>query len=668
MAHEFGHVFLGDHVIDDRGTPDPGDDIHTDADGHDLTDPDNLMFGPSQGDKLTDDQIQQLNQSARTRARNSEHGSWVDDIGDVGRPHIDLFVGSVFAPNLAGDLDIAIVVGGLHPDGTAVSSRFELLFDSDNNVATGTAIGSFAGIDRIVEIALVGRFPFVAPDGTFTATVREAISGASMPLTPGGVQRLPRILDSRDPSRPPSSFDFADAIQQKIPLPVLGLSAGQVPVGIRAISVDSGEVDEASFLFTLSLTPGLRAIRPGFNASTLPGNDDESTGFVPLGFSADFFGTSFTGLFVNNNGNVTFDSPLEEFTPFGLTATNRVIIAPYFADVDTRQGNVVTFGAGTVNGRPAFGVNWPGVGCFDETTSVLNFFQVLLVDRSDIASGDFDIEFNYDSIQWEAGQASGGDDVCQGGDAARVGFSNGTGVAGTFFELTGSGIPGAFLDANTVTGLVHNSLNSSQPGRYAFSVRSGVPVVEDGDGDGVADELDNCPAVANPDQADGTLNGIGDACETPGLLNSTAAFMRAGFDGTTFVEPTSLLVADEPTFLAQLVRIVDFRVDAGLSASAEGTATNLVDSLVDLNLLPPDQANALIAAILQQVTPALRGDIDRDGDVDLDDITILLRDRNKAAGASVCGLLCDLDSDGMITALDARIVVTLCTRARCATQ
>jgi outer membrane protein OmpA-like peptidoglycan-associated protein len=37
---------------------------------------------------------------------------------------------------------------------------------------------------------------------------------------------------------------------------------------------------------------------------------------------------------------------------------------------------------------------------------------------------------------------------------------------------------------------------------------------DDQDGDGVADGLDNCPAVANPDQADPDHDGLGDACDT----------------------------------------------------------------------------------------------------------------------------------------------------------
>ena len=36
----------------------------------------------------------------------------------------------------------------------------------------------------------------------------------------------------------------------------------------------------------------------------------------------------------------------------------------------------------------------------------------------------------------------------------------------------------------------------------------------DGDGDGVPNDTDNCPAVANPDQVDANANGKGDACDT----------------------------------------------------------------------------------------------------------------------------------------------------------
>lgn len=341
--------------------------------------------------------------------------------------------------------------------------------------------------------------------------------------------------------------------------------------------------------------PGFVApIRPGFDGNTLAANDDGSTGLVPIGFNLNFFGATHDTLFVNNNGNVTFDLPLATFTPFPLTSTNRAIIAPFFADVDTRLGRAVTYGQGTVDGRPAFGVNWPGVGCFNRNVSVLNFFQMRLIDRSDLGAGDFDIVFGYDSIQWETGQASGGNLVCQGGASARVGYSNGTGNPGTFFELAGSGVPGAFLDSNLQTGLRH------QP-PLRFAVRSGVPVtIADRDGDSVADDLDNCPTTSNPDQRDSDFDGIGDTCSVA-RRNSTAAFITAAIDGGTSIEETPLRVSDAPGLTEKLVRIVEFRVNAGLTDSASQLTANLVASLVEAGVIPPEAADDLIASVLAQI-------------------------------------------------------------------
>ncbi len=227
-------------------------------------------------------------------------------------------------------------------------------------------------------------------------------------------------------------------------------------------------------LFTISLAYG-QAIEPGFNANTLPPNDDDSTALVPMGFTIDFFGVVRSDLYVNNNGNVTFDAQLASYTPFDLTSTGQEIIAPYFADVDTRNaGDPVTYGTGTFDGRPAFGVNWINVDYFssDAAHTNRNSFQLILVDRSDVAAGDFDIVFNYDQIQWEAGEASGSDADGLGGDSARAGYSNGTGDPDTFFELDGSAVNGAFLDGGP-NALISDRLNSTIDGRYIFESRGG---------------------------------------------------------------------------------------------------------------------------------------------------------------------------------------------------
>jgi hypothetical protein len=118
----------------------------------------------------------------------------------------------------------------------------------------------------------------------------------------------------------------------------------------------------------------LSVIETGFNTNSgiLPTNDDGSSAqAVPLGFGVDFFGDPrnlTNAVWVNNNGNITFDSSLSAYTPTPLASTGFRIIAPLWADVDTRIGfGAVSYGQrdvpqpdGTVQHQWA--ATWTNVG------------------------------------------------------------------------------------------------------------------------------------------------------------------------------------------------------------------------------------------------------------------------------------------------------------------
>jgi hypothetical protein len=201
----------------------------------------------------------------------------------------------------------------------------------------------------------------------------------------------------------------------------------------------------------------------------ITGNDDGSTGAVNLGFSINFFGTSYSTAFVNNNGNVTFQSANGTYLSTPISGISKAILAPFYADVDTRTGNSVKYGTGTIDGHNVFGVNWINVGYYNKRTDKLNSFQLIITDRNDTGVGNFDFEFNYDKIQWETGDANGGIKGL-GGDSAVTGWSDG---AGTYFEYTGSRLNGSLLDGGQYA-LTASSAGSNIPGHHGFSVRNSL--------------------------------------------------------------------------------------------------------------------------------------------------------------------------------------------------
>jgi hypothetical protein len=212
----------------------------------------------------------------------------------------------------------------------------------------------------------------------------------------------------------------------------------------------------------------------GLFTNVLPANDDGSTGLVNLGFTANINSTNYTQTYVNNNGNITFNNSLSTFTPSAISnGAFGPIIAPFFADVDTRAvgSNPVTYGSATLGGFNVFSVNDINVGVFS-SQPIFNSFQMILMDRSDISAGDFDIQFNYDTIVWEAGTASGAPAGGLGGTSALVGYWT---SATSNATLPGSLVNGALINGGP-NALISNSLNSNILGQSNFQVRNGEVV------------------------------------------------------------------------------------------------------------------------------------------------------------------------------------------------
>lgn len=236
-----------------------------------------------------------------------------------------------------------------------------------------------------------------------------------------------------------------------------------------------------AFAAAAALTPVpalAQAVVSGFDGITLARGDDFFSGPLNLGFTVNFFGTTYTQTYLSNNGYITFGAGQSTYTPTGLGSgySGLPIIAAFFADVETTNpaSGLVGYGAGTFDGRQAWGATFDGVGYYNDKADKLNTFQLLLVNRSDTGAGNFDIILNYDSIQWESGDVESPGNNGFGGNSAAVGYNAGQlgNPAGTYFQFMGSQTPGSFLDGGPFA-LAENS-NVNFDGRYLFMVRNGI--------------------------------------------------------------------------------------------------------------------------------------------------------------------------------------------------
>ncbi|MBC7163283.1 MAG: retention module-containing protein, partial [Immundisolibacter sp.] len=225
----------------------------------------------------------------------------------------------------------------------------------------------------------------------------------------------------------------------------------------------------------------------GFGDAAMSRNDDGSSAFIDVTSifgpgGMNFFGTNYTGFWINNNGNITFDGPLGTYTPFAITGdTGNPMIAPFFADVDTRGAtgnvseggtstgsNLVYYHLDTANG--VITITWDDVGYYSSETDLVNAFQLRIFSTGD---GNFGFEFRYENVEWTTGAASGGVGGF-GGSVAHAGWTAGDGV--NYYELPQSGNQAAILDLENTS-----NPDTAIDGNWVFNVVGGEVVEVDND-------------------------------------------------------------------------------------------------------------------------------------------------------------------------------------------
>ncbi len=178
------------------------------------------------------------------------------------------------------------------------------------------------------------------------------------------------------------------------------------------------------------------------------------------------YGRTFGTFFLNTNGNITFNEAVPTFTPDPFPVADQPMIAPWWADVDTRGGGQPSNNSICYHIEPnRIVVTWHNVGYYSAHNDRLNDFQMVLSTSSTCTSGgDFDVEFRYNRCEWTTGDASEGKGGF-GGIPAQVGFDAGNNR--NYVALPQS------RTAAILNVCATSNVPGGAPGLYRFQIRGG---------------------------------------------------------------------------------------------------------------------------------------------------------------------------------------------------
>ncbi len=285
----------------------------------------------------------------------------------------------------------------------------------------------------------------------------------------------------------------------------------------------------------------LRTALGAVAANVLPIGDDNSSAAIPLatawpaGFC--YVGRPVMNMFVNNNGNVTFNAAVSTFTPVPFPISNNPMIAPWWSDVDTRNGPAAPALDDRVYWDLRLGrmtMTWYRVGYFNSNPSRRNNFQIVVVSRGNDAMGrpdgrNYDIEFRYGNamgqeLSWYVGQASNGNmnGLC---DLNMMGVPSNPACIPAQAGFDGGDLASVVYLPHSRTPqvlLLSAESNAGANGVWRFPVRDcGAPGCGDGSvspgeecDDGNTRSGDGCSSTCRTERANGQVCNAGGQCRS----------------------------------------------------------------------------------------------------------------------------------------------------------
>ena len=139
------------------------------------------------------------------------------------------------------------------------------------------------------------------------------------------------------------------------------------------------------------------------NPTTLTALDDGNSGEISLGFDFCFFGDIYNSVYLNGNGNISFDAFNNSYEASAFPSATVKMIAAFWADFDFENcGEVYA----TITPTAAI-FNWVNAGYFNNKCDKVNTCQIVITDGTDPLIPGGNVAIHYADMQWTTGDFDG---------------------------------------------------------------------------------------------------------------------------------------------------------------------------------------------------------------------------------------------------------------------
>ncbi len=161
-----------------------------------------------------------------------------------------------------------------------------------------------------------------------------------------------------------------------------------------------------------------------------------------LPFNFCFYGQSFNQVWMNNNGNISFNNGLSSFTSSAFPSVGNTMIAAFWADFYLTSGGTMH---ATITPTAAI-FNWVNMGYYANQNDKINTCQIVITNGLDPLVLEGNAAIHFADMQWTTGSASFGV-AGFSGEPATVGANSGNGV--DFLQIGRFDHPGVDYDGPT---------------------------------------------------------------------------------------------------------------------------------------------------------------------------------------------------------------------------